>query len=81
MISLIEKYFIHLAASKGGKDSGSAKKEKKKEKGGGDKPQKETPKKEAPPSQEEELDPTESALAEEPISKDPFEALQKGYVI
>lgn len=81
MISLTEKCFIHLAASKGGKDCGSAKKEKKKEKSCGDKSQKETPKKEVPPPQEEELDPTESALAEEPKSKDPFEALPKGYVI
>lgn len=73
-----KKFAEVQAASKGGKDSGSAKKEKKKEKGGSDKPQKDTQKKEAPLPHEEVLDPTESALAEEPKSKDPFEELPKG---
>ncbi len=57
-------------------DKSGAAKEKKEKK---PQPKKETPKKEkeeAPPA--EELDPTEEALAAEPKSKDPFDALPKG---
>lgn len=57
-----------------GKSAPKDKKEKKQA------PKKEAPKKEkeAPPPAEE-LDPTEEALATEPKSKDPFDALPKGY--
>ncbi|XP_067011749.1 elongation factor 1-gamma [Anabrus simplex] len=71
-----KKFAEHQAALKGGsaatKDPGSAKKDKKKEKV-------EKKKEEKPaPEPAEDLDETELALAAEPKSKDPFEALPKG---
>ncbi|XP_069687245.1 elongation factor 1-gamma [Periplaneta americana] len=72
-----KKYAEFQAASKsaggGGKDGGSAKKEKKKA-------EKAEKKKEEKPAAEpaEEMDETELALAAEPKSKDPFDALPKG---
>jgi len=57
----------------GGKEGGSVKKEKKK----ADKAEKKKEEKPAEPA--EELDETELALAAEPKSKDPFDALPKGW--
>jgi elongation factor 1-gamma len=68
---------LFLALSKsisggGGKEGGSVKKEKKKAE------KAEKKKEEKPAEPVEELDETELALAAEPKSKDPFEALPKG---
>lgn len=75
-----KKYADFQAATKTGggggvKETGAAKKDKKKEKG----EKAEKKKEEKPPAEPaEELDETELALAAEPKSKDPFDALPKG---